>query len=301
MKGARATGWHYSGMKFEHNHPPDSIDTTEYVQRNELLTDMHKEFIKSCAKVLMPHADIQQLLSVHFSDTPLHLERDDIRNVAYPNRGEWRSTDDARNILVLLFDLQRDDPNWIVKYETDSESRLMHLFWQNPKQRELAADVYRILIHDNTYKTNRSKMPFGVFAGVNRHGHTVTLGQCLTFKEGTTDYEWAYRCFQDSVGIDPEIIFTDADPGASAVVGTVWPNSWHAWCLWHIYQNVTKNLASKLSEDFTPFLRQLRIYQRQLGQQQFEDAYNNMKHEYPAAVRVLPRRRRRAAHPQHRA
>ena len=286
-KGKHAIGWHFSSMNFEHNHPPDCVDTTDYVHRHDLLTEEHKAFIQNCAKILMPPSEIQQLLSVQFSDSPPHLESDDIRNVAYPNRGDWRASDDARKLLELLFDLQRADPNWYIQYETDEESRLTHLFWQRPSQRELATDVYQILIHDNTYKTNRFKLPFGVFAGVNRHGHTVTLAQCLAFKEGTTDYEWAYNCFQESVGIDPEIIFTDADPGATAAVATTWPNSFHAWCIWHIYQCVTRNLAGKLAGNFSPFLQQLKSCQRQLGKAQFDEAYNNLLEAYPAAATYL--------------
>ena len=48
----------------------------------------------------------------------------------------------------------------------------------SPPQVQQAVDLFQILIHDNTYKTNRVKLPLGVFCTVNRHGHTVLLA-CL--------------------------------------------------------------------------------------------------------------------------
>ena len=47
-------------------------------------------------------------------------------------------------------------------------NKLTHLFWMSPRQRDLAMDCYQVLIHDNTYKTNRFKLPCGLFSAPNR-------------------------------------------------------------------------------------------------------------------------------------
>lgn len=280
-------GWQFKSCNNVHNHPPMRQEAVDFSDRTSILTEDHKDFIRNCAKTLLPPADITKLLLACFPDAPALLTRDDVRNVAYGNRAQHVAQDDANNLLQILFDLQREDPRWFVKFQTDEDGRLTHLFWQSPDQREAAADLYQVIFHDNTYKTNRFKLPFGVFAGINRHGHTVTLATCLTFKEGTTDYEWAYGCYQESVGIDPECIFTDADPGASAAVRSTWPSSFHGWCLWHLYINVTKNLSSKLGAEFTAFLRGLKAAQRQLSKRQFWLAYDGLKRDYPLASSYL--------------
>jgi hypothetical protein len=47
--------------------------------------------------------------------------------------------------------------------------KLTHLFWMSPIQIDAALDNFQLLIHDNTYKTNRFKLPLGIFSGVNRY------------------------------------------------------------------------------------------------------------------------------------
>ena len=37
-------------------------------------------------------------------------------------------------------------------------------------QRQASIECYQLLIYDNTYKTNRFKLPMGIFSGVNRSG-----------------------------------------------------------------------------------------------------------------------------------
>ena len=105
--------------------------------------------------------------------------------------------------------------------------------------------------------------------------------------EGTTDYEWAFGCYQESVGIDPEIVFTDADPAATAAVQSIWPGSFHGWCLWHLYVNVTKALSAKLGDGFSSFLSSLKTAQRQLSETQFYASYEALKRDFPAAIQYL--------------
>ncbi len=271
-------------MNFQHNHPPMSNLRAKYASRVQSLTEAHKHFIRACAKCLLPTRHIMELLQAYFGDAPTLLEREDVRNVVCGNRAEDRPPHDADRLLQLIFDMQREDPSYFMRYEKDDCGRLTHLFWQSPKQRALATDVYQVIFHDNTYKTNRFKLPFGVFCGVNRHGHTVLLGQCLTFKEGTSDYEWAYNSYQESVKIDPDCFFTDADPAATAAAAIVWPNTVHGWCTWHMYQNITKNLANKLGDNFKQFLQGMKAAEKQLSKDQFWCLYNALKDKYPAAV-----------------
>ena len=47
-------------------------------------------------------------------------------------------------------------------------NQLTHLFSMSPSQRDLAADCYQVLTHDHTYKTNRFKLPCGLFSAPNR-------------------------------------------------------------------------------------------------------------------------------------
>ena len=58
-----------------------------------------------------------------------------------------------------------------------------------------------------------------------RHGQTVLLAVALSSKEGTSDYEWALGCYLQAAGAPPAVVLTDADPGATAAVASVLPQS----------------------------------------------------------------------------
>jgi hypothetical protein len=124
----------------------------------------------------------------------------------------------------------------------------------SPRQRELARDLYQVIIHDNTYKANRFNLPDGFFSAPNRHGQTMLLAIALASKETTSDYEWQYDMWIKSVGISPGLIFTDVDLGATAAVSRVLPLALHLWCLWHIHQNLRKNLGNLLGKDYLKFV-----------------------------------------------
>ena len=277
--------WKYGKIELGHNHQPLSQVCVDYSNRLHDLTEDHRAFIKTCATCLLPPKDILVLLRAQCPDLPVYVTQQDVKNVAYI--GTTAAAEDANAVLRELLELQRKDPTWYFDYLTDEDGRLTHLFWMTPRQREQAADLHQILVHDNTYKTNRFKLPFGVFCTVNRHGHTVLTASCLSFKEGTADYEWAYEQYQRAVGIAPTVVFTDADPGATAAVGSVWPKSFHGWCLWHIYVNIQKNLGSRLGSDMRNFLQQFRHVQRQLTRNLFDNAYQQLKQDFPAAAPYL--------------
>ena len=151
-------------------------------------------------------------------------------------------------------------------------------------QVRLAVDLFQIMIHDNTYKTNRFKLPLGVFCTVSRHGHTLLLACCLSCREGATDYEWAYGCWKRATGIDPALVLTDADPGATVAVALAFPRAAHRWCSWHIKQNLTKNLAGVLGAGMQDFLGVFATAGRQLTRAMFELLWERLEGSFPDAV-----------------
>jgi len=97
--------------------------------------------------------------------------------------------------------------------------------------------------------------PSFVILCVCRHGQTVLLAIALSSKEATTDYEWQLQCYLEAVGIPPQLLLTDADPGVCAAVASILPLALHLWCLWHLHQNLRKHLMSALDNHLTPNVR----------------------------------------------
>jgi zinc finger SWIM domain-containing protein 3 len=47
-----------------------------------------------------------------------------------------------------------------------------------------------VVVFDNTYKTNRFQMPFGIFTGVNNYGHNVCFAGALMIDETEDNFIW---------------------------------------------------------------------------------------------------------------
>ena len=85
----------------------------------------------------------------------------------------------------------------------------------------------------------------------------------MTCREGTSDYEWALQRYLEAA-VPPATILTDADPGCTAAIATVFPRAKHLWCLWHIHQNLRRNLLSKLGVEYGRFCAQFKSAQQQV-------------------------------------
>ena len=175
----------------------------------------------------------------------LDITRRDIYNVA--SKLSVRVSEDADILLRRIRELQREDPDWVVEPVTDDATgELKALFWMSPLQVQLARRFHHVLLHNNTYRSNRFGMPLGIFAGVDNHGMTVLMAQCLMYAEGTPDYDWAFRCWMHAVGHVPSVIFSDADLSVEASLPAVFPTSVaHFWCIWHVVKNIYKKLCSE--------------------------------------------------------
>ena len=85
----------------------------------------------------------------------------------------------------------------------------------------------------------------------------------------------------------PRVVFIDADPASTAAAEKVFHMATIHWCLWHLYKNFVKNLASKL--DLTSFMKKFRNAQRQISERAFWQLYETLRVEYPQAESYLSR------------
>jgi len=276
--------WYISTLTKDHNHGPASDIIMSYHNRNkDLSTDM-KEFICSLSNVGIAPEDVLSCFRRKFENAPL-ITAKDIANLRTPIGG---GSTDAYHLLEKLQQLQAQDDQCFLRWKVDAMTKkLTHLFWMSSRQRELARDLFQVLIHDNTYKTNRFNLPAGLFSAPNRHGQTMLLAVSLASKETTSDYEWQYQMWMDAVGISPGIIFTDADPGATAAISNVLPLALHLWCLWHIHQNLRKNLGVLLGKEYQTFLSDFIRCQQQTSEIVFWSEYNKLKETWKKSASYL--------------
>eukprot|EP00873_Tetraselmis_striata_P035289 jgi/Tetstr1/455553/TSEL_042375.t1 len=143
--------WKLATTNMKHNQQPLSELVQSYQNRVANLTVDMQEFITSQANAGIAPEDVLTCFRKKFPNAPLITE---------------------------LLRLQQEDSRWFVRFKVDPvTNRLTHLFWMSPRQRDMAYDLYQVIIHDNTYKTNRFKLPCGLFSAPNRPpaAHTQQL------------------------------------------------------------------------------------------------------------------------------
>ncbi|GES72527.1 protein FAR1-related sequence 11-like [Rhizophagus clarus] len=123
-----------------------------------------------------------------------------------------------------------EDLCWVVDFELDKDNCLTHLLWMLPDQVDLWLRYYDVIVNDNIARTNQYQIPLEVFIILN--------------------------CIKSATNQTPIIMFTDANPALDATIPIVLPETYAAYCIFHITQNLPKNLKLKLGENWDNFIKQ---------------------------------------------
>ncbi|KAK1426456.1 hypothetical protein QVD17_15128 [Tagetes erecta] len=89
-------------------------------------------------------------------------------------------------------------------------------------------------------------MIFVPFTGVDHHKKCITFGAGLIANESVESYQWLLQCFVQTYPKAPSLVLTDQDPAMLQAVESVFKNSSHRLCMWHIM----KKLPAKFPGDF---------------------------------------------------
>ena len=97
---------------------------------------------------------------------------------------------------------------------------------------------------DTTYRTNQYDQPFAPFIRVNHHKQTTIFGAALLYDETIESFKWLFKTFLSAMsGKQPKTILVDQSVAMAKAIAEVFVESNHRLCVWHIYQNATKNLS----------------------------------------------------------
>ena len=111
----------------------------------------------------------------------------------------------------------------------------------------------------------------------------MLLAVALSAKEGTQDYNWQLQQYLEAVGIQPQLVLTDADPGVTASIADVFPLARHLWCLWHIHLNLRKNLGRLLDTQFSQFVADFKHVQAHISKAVFDEQWEQLLEAWPQA------------------
>ncbi|XP_042988752.1 protein FAR1-RELATED SEQUENCE 5-like [Carya illinoinensis] len=178
-----------------------------------------------------------------FENLPF-LEKD-CRNYIHKARHLRLGAGGAGALRDYFMRMQFNNNGFFALMDLDNDSRLKNVFWADLRSRAAYQYFGDVVTFDTTYLTNRYRMPFAPFVGVNYHGQSILLGAGLISSEDTKTFTWLFKTWLQCMnGIAPKAIITDQDRAMKNEIAIVFPETRHRFCLWHILKKVPEKLGS---------------------------------------------------------
>lgn len=123
----------------------------------------------------------------------LTFTEQDVRNFISKVRRLNLGVGDAKALQEYFISMQRKHPNFFYVLDLDDTGVLRNVFWADSRSRAAYKYFGDIVTFDTTYLTNKYKMPFAPFVGVNHHGQSILLGCGLICEETTDNFIWLFK------------------------------------------------------------------------------------------------------------
>ncbi len=184
----------------------------------------------------------------------------DLYNFIYQQEGNVKKRKfDANNFAKELENIKSENEEFWFEIKVDSiTNELQHTIWMFPEQRMNYCHFYDVVVFDNTYKTNRFNMPFGIFTGVNNYGQSICFASVIMHDESFESFNWVFNNFLKMVNEHvPKVFLTDEDHAILKSVDQIFKlfETKHTLCLWHLLRNVVKNLNGALGSNWSNFIK----------------------------------------------
>lgn len=153
-------------------------------------------------------------------------------------------------------------------------------FWADGRSRSSYLQFGDVVIFDVTYRTNKFKMPFSLFIGVNHHGQSILFGGALLEDESEDTFTWLLEQFLTCIfDKAPKAIITDQDATMKKSIKKVLPNIYHRFCAWHISKHVIEHLQSYRVR-YTDYEKTFSTWVKSKSIKVFESGWDNLKKKY---------------------
>ncbi|EYU43087.1 hypothetical protein ABFS82_08G112600 [Erythranthe guttata] len=147
-------------------------------------------------------------------------------------------------LLDYLKRTQSENPGFFYAIEGNNE-QCGNVFWTDETSRAnytYFGDTVRV---DTSYRTDRSKIPFITFTGVNHHAHPVLFGCALLLNESDSTFVWLLQTWLQSMsGRTPVSITIDPDRLIQMAVAQVLPQTRNRFCRWSIFRQTMEKLTN---------------------------------------------------------
>ncbi|KAK6916852.1 Zinc finger, SWIM-type [Dillenia turbinata] len=236
--------WVVSGFVKEHNHelvPPDQVHC---LRSHRQISGPAKTLIDTLQAAGMGPRRIMSALTKEYGGiSKVGFTEVDCRNYMRNNR--QRSLEgDIQLLLDYLKQMHAENPSFFYAVQGDEDQSVNNVFWADPKTRTDYTYFGDTVTFDTTYRSNRYRLPFAPFAGVNHHGQPVLFGCAFLINESESSFVWLFRTWLMAMSGQPPVsITTDYDSVIQSALLQVFPQTRHRFCKWHIFKKCQEKLS----------------------------------------------------------
>ncbi|CAN6541355.1 unnamed protein product [Malus baccata var. baccata] len=241
--------WVVSAFVKEHNHelvPPDKVHS---LRSHRHVSGSAKSLIDTLQGAgIGPRGIMSALVKEYGGIRNVGFTERDCRN--YMRSCKQRTLGgDTQLLLDYLKDRQAKDPAFFFAVQGDEDQCMGNFFWVDPKARNDYTYFGDTVTFDTTYRSNRYRLPFAPFTGVNHHGQPVFFGCALLINESEASFLWLFKTWLMAMSGQPPLsITTDHDRVITMAITQVFPETRHRFCKWHIFKECQEKLSSVLCE-----------------------------------------------------
>lgn len=236
--------WVVSGFTKEHNHelvPPDKVHC---LRSHRQISGPAKTLIDTLQAAGMgPRRIMSALIKEYGGISKVGFTEVDCRNYMRNNR--QRSLEgDIQLLLDYLRQMHAENPSFVYAVQGDDDQSPSNVFWADPKSRMNYTYFGDTVTFDTTYRSNRYRLPFAPFTGVNHHGQPVLFGCAFLINESEASFIWLFKTWLMAMsGRPPVSITTDHDAVIGLAISQVFPDTRHRFCKWHIFKKCQEKLS----------------------------------------------------------
>ncbi|XP_048443891.1 protein FAR1-RELATED SEQUENCE 5 isoform X2 [Pyrus x bretschneideri] len=241
--------WVVSAFVKEHNHelvPPDKVHS---LRSHRHVSGSAKSLIDTLQGAgIGPRGIMSALIKEYGGIRNVGFTERDCRN--YMRSCKQRTLGgDTQLLLDYLKDRQAKDPAFFFAVQGDEDQCMGNFFWVDRKARNDYTYFGDTVTFDTTYRSNRYRLPFAPFTGVNHHGQPVFFGCALLINESEASFLWLFKTWLMAMSGQPPLsITTDHDRVITMAITQVFPETRHRFCKWHIFKECQEKLSSVLCE-----------------------------------------------------
>lgn len=236
--------WVVSGFIKEHNHELATPDQVHCLRSHRQIAGPAKTLIDTLQAAGMgPRRIMSALIKEYGGASKVGFTEVDCRN--YMRNNKQRSMEGDIQLLVdYLRHMHAENPAFFYAVQGDENQGTGNVFWADPRARMNYTYFGDTVTFDTTYRSNRYRLPFAPFTGVNHHGQPVLFGCAFLINELEASFVWLFRTWLTAMsGRPPVSITTDHDTVIESGIMQVFPDTRHRFCKWHIFKKCQEKLS----------------------------------------------------------